>query len=493
MQHTQHTQQTPVALSSLSIANNAPISIFGIGIRHPFANYWTATGGLAEVVGILPTREQADILVAKYFEILDPLYPVLDRDDFIAGYEHFWSLPHWERCETDAALLALHLVVYASATQFIELAFPQDQQRTAEFYISAAHQALRISCYWNHVTMPTVQAMALTFYFLINDNHAPDAYTHTGMTVRQAYVVQLNRDPEITDESMPLEEKSVRLRLWQTVMHQDVGFTQFLKLPPGATHTDITPECFDRYVEPEMDYEPKAEFGLLKNLAEGEVSEASRKRTDLMFSKSLYMFTQFILNNICSRRALGLSICTSPQHKLQMVSAFRHVYAALPKPFGSYDPKRFQSPNKRLVRQQISLANNFFHSMMLIYVDENPEAGVVMDTWGTLDAAHEALIAFFAMRDTFGQETDGFWAYQHRAFEVAITLANILVAERRPPPPSNMGNNLSQSHLILRTAKEDVSKMIGIITESRGYFMYQTVVESRYDVLTKLYDRITMV
>lgn len=412
------TLRTPVALSSLAMPNAAPISIFGIGNRHPFANYWTATGGLAEVVGVLPTKDQADILISKYFEIIDPLYPILDRDEFLEGYEAFWQMAYPDKCKVDAALLALHFVVYASATQFIELAFPSDQPKTAEFYISAAHQALRISSYWNHVTMHTVQAMAMTFYFLINDNHVSDAYTHTGMTVRQAYVLQLNRNPEVVDGTLSVKDKGLRLRLWQTVMHQDVGLTQFLKLPPAATHTDIDPQCFDNYSEVE-DTNNNISFGLGTPLITH--SPAHRDRIDLAFSKSLYVFTHFILDNICTKRSLGIPICDSNEHKRELCQKFRALYASLPKPFGSYDQKRYSVANKRLARQQISLANNYFHSMMLLYVDEDPENGVQMDVWGTFEAAHEAIGSFFAMFELLGQETDGFWTYQHRAFEIAVS------------------------------------------------------------------------
>jgi hypothetical protein len=65
--------------SSLGLPSNAPYShptasnVFGIGSEHPFANYWTCQGGLAEVISVLPEKIQADILLERYFECVDPV------------------------------------------------------------------------------------------------------------------------------------------------------------------------------------------------------------------------------------------------------------------------------------------------------------------------------------------------------------------------------------------------------------------------------------
>lgn len=91
-------------------------------------------GGLAEVVSVLPSKDQADILVAKYFEIVDPLYPILDQAAFRKEYEYFWSLSYDEKCKYEAAMVSLHFVIYATATQYIELPSSTERTKTAEFY-----------------------------------------------------------------------------------------------------------------------------------------------------------------------------------------------------------------------------------------------------------------------------------------------------------------------------------------------------------------------
>jgi hypothetical protein len=67
--------------SSTGLLSNVPYShptasnVFGIGSEHPFANYWTCQGGLPETIGVLPEKTQADILLERYFECVDPVYP----------------------------------------------------------------------------------------------------------------------------------------------------------------------------------------------------------------------------------------------------------------------------------------------------------------------------------------------------------------------------------------------------------------------------------
>lgn len=191
-----------VAMST-GLLSNVPYSlptasnVFGIGAEHPFANYWTCEGGLPEVVSVLPDKVQADMLLNHYFECVDPVYPMIHRQTFYADYEHFWSLPKAEKDLTDAALVALIFVMLALGTQFVVGPNPRDTKQSAEFYASAANQALRVGSYLSTASIRSVQTMVLICYFLINDNHASDGWAFAGILVRQAYAMGLHRDPNI--------------------------------------------------------------------------------------------------------------------------------------------------------------------------------------------------------------------------------------------------------------------------------------------------------
>jgi len=72
--------------------------------------------------------------MAKYFEIVDPLYPIINKREMYVEYEHFWSLSFEDQCKYEPDLLALQLVLYAFATQYLELLDPTESVKTAEFY-----------------------------------------------------------------------------------------------------------------------------------------------------------------------------------------------------------------------------------------------------------------------------------------------------------------------------------------------------------------------
>ena len=231
--------------SSIGLLSHVPYShptasnVFGIGSEHPFANYWTCQGGLPEVISVLPEKVQADILLDRYFECVDPVYPMLHRLTFYADYEHFWSLPTPEKDTVDGTLIALIFSMLAMGTQFVASTPPSERQQTAEFYVSAAHQALRVSSYLNKASVRSIQSMVLITYFLINDNHASDGWAFAGILIRQAYAMGLHRDPNIVCPNASIFDKQQRRKLWQAVLLQDTFLTVLLSLPPSATHTDV--------------------------------------------------------------------------------------------------------------------------------------------------------------------------------------------------------------------------------------------------------------
>jgi hypothetical protein len=64
---------------------------------YPFRNFWSAEGGLDEVLFALPSRERAEILVTSFFKYVDPLYPIIPENQFRSRFEEFWALPPSDR------------------------------------------------------------------------------------------------------------------------------------------------------------------------------------------------------------------------------------------------------------------------------------------------------------------------------------------------------------------------------------------------------------
>lgn len=413
-------------------------NVFGIGSEHPFANYWTCEGGLGEVISVLPEKIQADILVARYFECVDPIYPMIHRQTFYADYEHFWRVGAEEKNKMEASFIALMFVILALGTQFVTTTTADDRKETAEFYASASNQALRVSSYLSTASLRSIQAMVLMTYFLINDNHASDGWAFAGILIRQAYAMGLHRDPNIVTPNANPFEKQQRRKVWQAVLLQDTFLTVLLSLPPSATHTDVS----------------------VDDLLDDSASIASSDPTDTAYIRGSWMLANLVQETICSPRSLDVSICTTVRHKSKLVADFRAVYRSFPDVFRSWDADSLTavaSTNKRIVRQTLFLTSNYFHNLMLVHASESPE--VPVNVRGTLEAAHDAISAFFLMFNLLESEARVWWVFNHRAFLEALCIANVLRETAKDAAGKDM---LVRDPLFVR-ARGDITRMIQIM------------------------------
>ncbi|KAL6354565.1 hypothetical protein LRP88_11906 [Fusarium phalaenopsidis] len=387
---------------SIGLLSNVPYSlptasnVFGIGSEHPFANYWTCEGGLPEVISVLPEKIQADILLNRYFECVDPVYPMIHRQTFYADYEHFWQLNQQEKNDTDPSFIALIFVMLALGTQFVtSTTSSRERKQTAEFYASASNQALRIASYLSTASLRSIQAMVLLTYFLINDNHASDGWAFAGILIRQAYAMGLHRDPNIVEDL----------------------------LDDGSSIANSDP-------------------------------------TDTAYIRGSWTLANLVQETICSPRSLDLPICTTARHKSKLIADFRAVYRSFPDVFRSWDPDSITAlakTNKRVVRQTLFLTSNYFHNLMLVHASESPD--VPVNVRGTLEAAHDAITAFFLLFTLLETEARVWWVFNHRAFLEALCIGNVLKEAGREPGSADM---LARDPLLVR-AKADITRMIQIM------------------------------
>lgn len=437
-----------VALST-GLLSNIPYSlatgsnIFGIGTAHPFANIWTKNWGLDEVIVMMPSKIQCDILISRYFECVDPVYPMLHQRTFMDEYEHFWILPIEERYHFDPAFVALMFVMYALGTQFQQLgqvaASSHAKVDGAELHASAANQALRASSYLSCASIRSIQAMVLMVYFLINDNHASDGWAFAGILMRQAYAMGLHRDPNIVAPEASVFQKNERRKLWQAVLLQDTFLTVLLSLPPNATHTDVNVD--DLFDEPAETYSSH--------------NGNSASSTDTAYIRGSWTLANLVQESICSPRCLDMPICATPRHKTKLVADFRAVYRAFPDIFRSWDAESLTvlaQTNSRAVRQTLFLTSNYFHNLMLVHASESSE--VPVNVRGTLEAAHEALNAFFMLFSLFEQEARTWWVFSHRAFLEALCIGSVLRETTREPGGMD---TVGKDQLFIR-GKGDISK-----------------------------------
>ncbi|KAI4137717.1 MAG: hypothetical protein L6R39_007136 [Caloplaca ligustica] len=420
--------------------------------EHPFSNYWTHQGGLAEVIGVLPSREQADILVAKFFDAVDPVYPMIHRDTFKNDYVHFWSMEPQERTTADGSLVALIFVMLAMGTQFVDLPSPEEKEQTAEFYISASHQALRMFSYLGRPSMRSIQTMVLITYFLMNDNHASDAWAFAGILQRQAYALGLNRDPSIVKPNAHPQEMQQRRKVWQAVFMQDTFLSVIIKLPPTCTHTDVR----------------------IEDLTEDEDAPPDHAgATDTSFIRSMWALASIVQGTICTPRSLDHAISQNPAERARLVAHFQRIYHSLPLPFRTFNESaicELARRSRRLARQTLFLTSNYYHCLMLIYADEHES--MACDVRATMEAAHEAISSYFLFHTIFDGEAGVWFHFQHRAFSEALVIAELV----RSQPP---GSNMDPMYL---GAKTDILKMVGILQLSSDH---DIVARTRVGVLSQ--------
>lgn len=200
-------------------------------------------------------------------------------------------------------------------------------------------------------------------------------------------------------------EKQQRRKVWQAVLLQDTFLTVLLSLPPSATHTDVS----------------------VDDLIEDDSSIASDDPTDTAYIRGSWTLANLVQETICSPRSLDVPICTTARHKSKLVADFRAVYRSFPDVFRSWDPDALAllaQTNKRVVRQTLFLSSNYFHNLMLVHASESPD--VPVNVRGTLEAAHDAITAFFVLFALFEAEARVWWVFNHRAFLEALCIGNVL-------------------------------------------------------------------
>ncbi|KAF2762336.1 hypothetical protein EJ05DRAFT_206134 [Pseudovirgaria hyperparasitica] len=465
------TSSSPFLLSNIPNTKHAPSPVFGFSAEHPFANYWTSKGGLSEVIGVLPSKDQADFLISTYFDTVDPVYPMIERHSFYVDYEDFWAMPQEEKHTADPALLSLHLVMYAMGLHFVTGTSEQERSQMAEFYVSAAHQALRISSYLSRVSIRTIQAMILHCYFLMNDNHASDAWSFGGVLMRQAYAMGLNRDPETIVPRGTPQEKLSRLKVWQAVMVQDTFLTVLLKLPPTGTFSDIPVEFLtDNLSNSPFNTSSSINGDSDININPMSISNIAPSNpyppyelSDREYIRCMWRMGNLVQRIICMPRSLTRPLCNSQREKEDLSGAFRDLFSSFPSHLTVGDRDSISSlavADPRGFRQNMLCRSVYWHCYMILQADENEAAGVACDVRGALEAARMGLETYFQMWEYMKVDAGVWWVFQHRAFEEALMMARILAIEQEAVSGTPLVSD--PLHALVRI---DIRRMLEIVEQ----------------------------
>jgi hypothetical protein len=368
-------------------------------------NYWSDAGGLVEVIASLPPKAEAEALIERFFAAVDPLYPIVSRDAFMADSENFWLLSDGAKHKYDPAQIALQFAVYANAVHDTSLQEGlEGQLNTATFYLSCCHQSLCISNYFNRCSLSTIQTLILVCHFLISSDRVADAWSISGIVQRQIYGLKLNRTPEglsIDGESAANDDTfQVRLRLWQAAMSQDTLLSLRFGKPSSTTHFDVNPDH-------------------IRSLSSAPPDSAS---SDAAYVRAMWQCSTLIQETICHPRSKAQPLAVDATHRSHTVNRFRQVYAQFDKPFCQITSTRFDNQPPRLVLQMATLTSIYFHALMLLLIEKNDKTGLHSDIRGAVQTAHEGMAAFFALVRLSPGHLRVWTAVHNRTYAMAVSL-----------------------------------------------------------------------
>ena len=258
-------------------------------------------------------------------------------------------------------------------------------------------------------------------------------------------------------------EKQQRRKLWQAVFFHDTFLTVLLKLPPTATHSDVPVESLAEENELSTDGLELSLLGAhsrVENLmsinviapqsyepvvrpAPHHIIDPATMKSDVIYMRCMWHLGNLVQENLSSPCSLSLPLTNSPRHKDSLIAAFRRLYKSFPSNLTQLDFNKLQPQartNARGVRQNLFLTSNYFHCLMLLHASENDAAGVEPNLKPALEAAHEAIWAFFKLWSFSEAEAGVWWVFQHRAFEEALLMAHLLTM------PSATDGNLKWRH-----------------------------------------------
>ncbi|WVW84031.1 hypothetical protein I302_106059 [Kwoniella bestiolae CBS 10118] len=225
---------------------------------YPFTTIWSHENFSAEIIGLLPSPEQAELLWQAWEEEHAVYFHPFHMPTIHAEYSAFFAMSTQDKMNIPLSSLALHLIICAlgcviratCAELFgnpdVSMArnghvrkLSKDQKDLtssrlqSELYLSASFQALRLCAYLANPTMRTVQAQLLQMVYLLASERASDAWTTGGTLVKQAIALGLHKDPLSLDPKISMRDAEIRRRLWWSI----AGFECMLSLFFGRPST----------------------------------------------------------------------------------------------------------------------------------------------------------------------------------------------------------------------------------------------------------------
>nr|XP_018262849.1 uncharacterized protein I303_04334 [Kwoniella dejecticola CBS 10117]OBR85007.1 hypothetical protein I303_04334 [Kwoniella dejecticola CBS 10117] len=231
---------------------------------YPFTTIWSHENFSAEIIGLLPNSEQAELLWRAWEEEHAVYVNPFHTPSMHTEYSAFFAMSTKDKMNVPLASLALYLIICALGCVIrattTELFGQPDPSRVkdlqprkplptdykdltssrlqSELYLSASSQALRLCAFLANPTMKTVQAQLLQMVYLLASERAADAWTTGGTLVKQAIALGLHKDPLSLDPRISMRDAEIRRRVWWSIAGFDCMLCVFFDRP-DANLSDI--------------------------------------------------------------------------------------------------------------------------------------------------------------------------------------------------------------------------------------------------------------
>jgi hypothetical protein len=202
-------------LQNPSLPNPNAVPLVDASLFPPLQDY-TDTDGIAGGMEYeLPPRKQADHLLNVYWSFVDPLFPVINKPDFMYSYGALFSGTPVDTNER--VLLSTLNAIFALSIQLQESLKPDQREQLSGKYFRRAQYLLRLPV-WERGSIELIQCLLIMSQYLQCTNNPHQTWMVVGSAVRIAQGLGLH-----LSEVSPSNDQTAALkrRVWQACIVMD--------------------------------------------------------------------------------------------------------------------------------------------------------------------------------------------------------------------------------------------------------------------------------
>lgn len=180
---------------------------------------------------VLPPRKKADELLRIYWQLVDPLYPFLEKDDFDSTYQCLWTGAALE-CD-EATLLCLLNTIFSLACALDASSPPEDRRALADTFFARANQFINLDLLQEE-SLLTVQCFLILGQYLQSTNEPQKCWTFVGLAIRTAQTLGLHL-PSTSAHAQNNQETDLLRRVWHGCILLDRALSMTFGRPSMIT------------------------------------------------------------------------------------------------------------------------------------------------------------------------------------------------------------------------------------------------------------------